>query len=1106
MKENTTATIVDRRYDLQQLLGAGGMGAVYLADDRLTSKKVALKQVTTPSQQLMFSSRGERTDINLALAEEFRMLASLRHPNIVSVLDYGFDQQRQPYFTMEYIKDAQTILDAGRELPTQEQIDLILQLLLALVYLHRRGVLHRDLKPGNVLVVDGQVKVVDFGSALLSERAIEPEADTTAGTFAYMAPELLAGEPSSRASDLYAVGVMAYELFAGRHPYDTSNLMTLLNDIVSKQPDLTATGVDGLIRDVLDKLICKDREMRFNRARDVIGDLCHAADIPVPPESEQIRESFLQAAKFVGREQEMETLSGVLRGTIEGKGGAWLVGGESGVGKSRLADELRTQALVNSVLVVRGQAVSEGRSPYQVWRDPLRRLALATELEDEAAAVLKPLVPDIADLVGRQIPDPPLAQPAEAQTRLIRTLSELLSRQEQPLIVILEDLQWAGSESIAMLAQIIPVVNELPVLVLGNYRDDERPGLPEDLPGTETLKLKRLDESGIADLSASMLGQAGRGEKVVGLIQRETEGNPFFAVEVVRALAEESGELDRIATMELPETITAGGVKAVLDRRLGRVSEQDRPLLDLAAVAGRELDVEVLRALYELDLDRWLTSCAGVAVLEPIDGRWRFAHDKLREGVLARLVDEARPELYRRVAEAVEATHPDDPAQYATLAQLWAGAGNDGKELHYAALAGQQALGTNAVVEAGEYFARSLELLARQPASEERDRQELQLQVGLGAAYTATRGYGDSELEQVYSGARDLSFKLGSTPDLFPILFGLWAYALVRADLKQSIEIGEELIERGQQTGDPVMIIPGYWAMGVSSFWLGDFVASANYFREVLTRYDPAQHEMWLHGYGEDPGADCRGWLPWVLWSLGFPDQALQAVEDLNALLDQLGHAYSRAFAGSLTVSSYVEWKDYGEALQMAQDIISISDKHGFDLPKGSTALYLSRALIGLGHVEQGIAQMKELIPILQGIGVLTSFSRYQLWFAEGYLEMGEINKGLHALSIAMGHIEKTGERLYEADIYRVKGDLLLADGVDAVEVEALYQNGIAVAQKQQAKSRELRAAMRLARLWQSQGKTDEAREVLSEIYDWFSEGFDTADLKEARALLVELE
>jgi tetratricopeptide (TPR) repeat protein len=707
----TSAQTIGKRYILQEKLGQGGMGAVYRALDRLTGQQVALKHVTLEKENLRFASHATSIDVEVALAQEFKTLASLRHPHIISVLDYGFDDNLQPYYTMELLENAQDIIEAGSKLSQDEQIMLLVQVLQALTYLHRRGIIHRDLKPDNVLVINGQAKVLDFGLAAAQEY-LTASGDVVAGTLAYMAPEVLQGQPASIASDLYAVGVMAYELFAEKYLYEMVNVTKLINDIIFTEPDIASLGLDPLLESILTRLLAKAPAQRFSDARELIKIYAEATDQAVKYETDTIRESFLQAARFVGREQELAVLSKALQEAQNGQGSTWLVGGESGVGKSRLLEELRTQALVQGAMAVRGGAVSDGGSPYQMWREPVRRLILETDINDAESSVLKPLVPDISRLLDRPIPDAPELEPQAAQDRLINTVEDLLRRQSQPLAICLEDLHWAGSESILMLDRLSKVSN-LPMLIVGNYRDDETPDLPSNLPHAKTLKLERLQPASIQKLSESMLGEAGRRPDVVELLQRETEGNAFFIVEVVRTLAEEAGQLELVGTISLPETILAGGVDNLIQRRLQRVPASAFPLLQYAALIGRQLDLKVLRQLIPgSDEADWLAACADAAVLEVQEDNWRFSHDKFREVLLRNLPAEQRQQLHRQVAESIEVVYQSDlSAHYAVLAHHWTEAKVADKAIDYLEKAGTQALKNFANAEALEFFNNALKMV-----------------------------------------------------------------------------------------------------------------------------------------------------------------------------------------------------------------------------------------------------------------------------------------------------------------------------------------------------------------------------------------------------------
>ena len=701
---------IGRRYQLIDKLGAGGMGIVYRALDRLTGQQVALKQVTTAVESLRFNSMIDKTfDLRLALAQEFQMLASLRHPNIISVLDYGFDDARQPYYTMDLLRDSQTIVQAGKGQPLAARTELLIELLQALVYLHRRGVIHRDLKPDNVHVVGGHVRVLDFGLAMMRGDTPQPS-DSLTGTLAYMAPELLNGSPASKRSDLYAVGMMAFEILAGSHPFRMNTISQLLQDIQFAIPDTTLLDAPENTRNVIARLLTKDPAERIPEAADVIRLYSDLTGQQTRYESAAIRESFLQAAQFVGRQHEQDTLGAAVDAAAQGNGQAWLIGGESGVGKSRLLDQLRVLALVQGVFVLRGQAITSGAA-YHLWREPLRWLALDDALTPLEASVLKQVVPDITVIRAEDIADAP---PLEAQAntaRLLSTIEALLKRQTQPVMIMAEDLHWADSESLTILRYLTHLAPTMKLLIVSSYRDDERPDLPTQLDEMHLLRLGRLSDEGITALTTAMLGEAGRNPQLTAFLSRETEGNAFFLVETVRALAEEVGKLDNIAQMSLPQSVAAGGIQRVVQQRLSHVPASARSLLELAAVLGRALDLPALQAADpQRDLGKWLSDGAEAAVLDVNDERWRFAHDKLREGLLDSLSADRRQALHRQAAQALENAYASQSDQAVRLAFHWAKAGDQAKERQYSAAAGEYALKNGAQHDAIRLLQRALEL------------------------------------------------------------------------------------------------------------------------------------------------------------------------------------------------------------------------------------------------------------------------------------------------------------------------------------------------------------------------------------------------------------
>lgn len=705
--------VINKRYEVLDQLGQGGMGAVYRVNDRLTGDIVALKQVVVDAEKLLFNSQGTFADVRMALAQEFKTLASLRHPHIISVLDYGF-VDKQPFFTMELLGETQTLVDFARDEPFGSQMELLIQLLQALAYLHRRGIIHRDLKPQNVVVTGGGVKVLDFGLAATREY-LETNERGVAGTIAYMAPEILEGAPASEASDLWAVGVMAYEIFARSFPFNTKTAGQLVNDILAKALDLERLDIDHRLRLVLERLLAKDPAARYQDAFEIIEIYAEASGHQqMAYETATVRESFLQAASFVGREDELDQLAAALHDMIELPAGSlWLIGGESGVGKSRLMEELRILALVKGALILRGQGVSEGSSSYDLWQNALRRLALSSEIDDFEAGVLKALVPDIEALLRREIPDPPEADPQAANERLLNVIEALLRRSaaQQPTVVLLDDLQWAG-ESLEVLKHLQKSdISDLRLLIVGSFRDDEMPSLPTLFPRADLIELKRLSEPAIAELSVSMLGEAGREPSVLDLIQRETEGNAFFIIEVVRTLVETSGGLLEVGSTTVPQSVFAHGMQTVVRHRLSRVPREALPLLRLAAVAGRQLDLKLLEHIEpETNLGEWLLVCEMATVIEIEDNIWRFSHDKLREGLVMEMPAADRQHVHRKIAEAIEHIYPDDATQLARLAYHWDEAYAPVKAERYMVLAGEQALTNGIYRDAVTFLERAVRL------------------------------------------------------------------------------------------------------------------------------------------------------------------------------------------------------------------------------------------------------------------------------------------------------------------------------------------------------------------------------------------------------------
>ena len=838
MNPNASSPLIARRYHLQEMLGKGGMGAVYHAMDRLTGRDVALKRVGGSEESFGFGDSTDGQDFRLALAREFKLAASLRHPNIIQVLDYGFDEQRQPFFTMELLSRPQTLYEACQNKSLEERLGYFVQVLHALTYLHRRGIVHYDLKPANILIVRDEAKVVDFGLAMMHERSAEGgHAGMTAGTLAYMAPEMLLGEGGGVTTDLYAVGMMAFEVFSGAHPFDIKQPSVLVHQILSTMPDIESMDVPLDLAMIFLRLVDKDPAARYASATEVIQAFNRVGLGHFAVEFSATRVSFLQAARLVGRDVELSHLTTALNDAMRGHGSGWLIGGESGVGKSRLVDELRSLAMVRGATVMRGQASDVGSRPYEVWLPIVRWLCLlADQVTDEEIAVLLNFVPDLDRLLHRDLGHyrPAAASPETLRKALLNFMKRVISSRG-PLVILLDDLHWGGSESLNLLALLSHELRDLPLLIIGTYRDNERPELPREIPYLPLMKLKRLDEHAIAELSAAMLGSAGRRPQVVELLRRESEGNVFFIIEVVRVLALEVDRLDNIGLATLPPRVFAGSIRTVIQRRLNSLTDDERYLVTVAAMMGRNLDVAVLKAVApHMDIEAWLTQCVNASVLEADEGRWHFSHDKLREALIDELVPAERQVLHRRIAQAMEPMYAASPAHAGGLAYHWGLAGDHAREFRYLNIGAQQTLRAGGYEEAIRAFNRAEALLPDLPITHEERQQRLaELRAAIGSAQLGLGLY--DVARRLFEESLALTSEIGDVPGQAQALRHLGTVGLAISDLEFAEKAFESALALYRQLGDTPGIIETLNRLGDVAYETGSHERARQLYQESLT-------------------------------------------------------------------------------------------------------------------------------------------------------------------------------------------------------------------------------------------------------------------------------
>ncbi len=812
--------LIGHRYQVLEKIGTGGMGTVYRVHDRLRGQIVALKMVEIPSED-----RRDTREMNLALAREFKTLSSLRHPNIVTVLDYGFHEQ-QPFFTMEYLDKAHPIDKAVAGLSSYGRVALLAEMLQALRYLHQRQVLHCDLKPSNVLVTLQQVvKLLDFG---LAQNILALPHETEApvmGTIAYLAPEVILGENVSVLSDLYAVGVLAYRVLTGKALFPPGRINDLLYMTLNTPPDLTM--LPPTLAEVLARLLAKKAPERYATASETLEALCQAVEMAPPLETDEQQESFLQAAAFVGREAEFDQLTQALQRVQAGHGQLWLLGGESGIGKSRLLDELAIHALIDGFLVLRGQGVEGGGLPFQLWRDPLRRLIITNALSEQDASILKEIVPDIETLLEKPVSNAPSVSSAAYLERLAMTIHTRIQLQKQPILLILEDLQWTN-ESLELLKVVSRSLANLPIFIIGSYRREEAPTLPGNIPHHQLLLLDKLNPQAVSSLSQSMLGNLGG--TVVELLQRETAGNPLFIVEVMRALAHEAGSLQQVMRLkQLPQELITSNIENLLRRRINQVPAWGQTALRYAAVLGRQLDLALLQALpLNLAFEAWLRVCETALVLEIVDETWRFTHDKVREVVLADIPPDSRKMFHRGVAEALEKLYPHDIQYAVPLAFHWQMADDAAGEFKNSVLAARNALQLQIIAESTKYFQRALELL---PQITITDAEHAAILRDYGTALWRAADYVAAKpvLEQALAIYRNIAHAEGTAwvlEHLGTVLWRLGKYPASLAYLDESIAYAQQ--------HDAVLLAMALNRKGTLYYTMGDYEQAKHYLMEAL--------------------------------------------------------------------------------------------------------------------------------------------------------------------------------------------------------------------------------------------------------------------------------
>jgi predicted ATPase/class 3 adenylate cyclase len=844
--------------------------------------------------------------------------------------------------------------------------------------------------------------------------------------------------------------------------------------------------------------------------------------------------------RFVGRFSELEQLRRALEQAKAGHGQIVGVMGEPGMGKSRLFYEFKLTS-PGGCLLLEAVSVSYGKaSPYlpviELLKHYFQILPQDDELQRQEKVTGKVLtlnrsledtLPYVFALLGIADPTASLQQmdPQTRKRRTLEALKRLLVREslKQPLILIFEDLHWIDTETQGLLDTLSASVASAKILLLVNYRPEYRPEWGQKTYYTQ-LRLAPLGQDEAEELLSVLLGNASSLQAMKQLILAKTEGTPFFMEEVVQTLAEEgvvSGERGHYRLVQTPTAIhLSPTVQGVLAARIDRLSREEKELLQHLAVIGREFPVSLVRQVLPQpaeELYRLLSALQNKEFLyeQPAfpEVEYSFKHALTQEVAYGTVLQERRKALHERTAQAIETLYSANlDEHYSELAHHYTRSGNTKKAVEYLHLTGQQAVQRSANVEAITHLTTALELLATFPDSRKRAQQELLLHLTLGAPLQATKGFSSPEVKATYTRARELCQQVGETRQLFPVLFGLRTVHQVRGECLAARELGEQLLDLAQREHDPALLVEAYWALGNTFFHLGEFGAAQAHLAQCLTLYDAQRHSshVFLYG-GVEPGVFGLSYTAWVLLQLGYPDQALQKSQAACTLGQELSYPFSLAGVWVLAALLHQFRRERPLTHEWAEAAITLAREQGFPTWLAQGTILQGWARAEQGQTEEGIAQIRQGLTTCHAVGTGIYHSYFLALLAEAYGKAGQAEEGLATLTEALTVADNSGERFYEAELYRLKGELTLQSKVPGSKsiveeaAEECFLRAIEIARRQSAKSLELRAAMSLARLWQQQGKRQEAHIMLTETYGWFTEGFDTKDLREAKALLDEL-